>query len=92
MSRYDDAEHVVQLQAKSDYHSSLQPFLQRAKTITKRRVLIIVSDFMDLSDDDVALLEWLNKKHILISVPIPVPHIIGKDFDLFTSTQHKLTL
>ncbi len=92
MSWYDDAEKVTKLQSKRDYCSSLTSFLQRAKTITKRRVLIIVSDFLDLSEDDVALLERLDQKHILVSVPISVPQVVGKDFDLFTAKQSELRL
>ncbi len=85
MSWYDDAEQVTKLQSKRDYCSSLTSFLQRAKTITKRRVLIIVSDFLDLGEDDVALLERLDQKHIVVTYKINVPIVIGKNFDVSTS-------
>ncbi|MBP7848229.1 hypothetical protein KA013_03380 [Patescibacteria group bacterium] len=76
---------MTKLQSKRDYCSSLTSFLQRAKTITKRRVLIIVSDFLDLGEDDVALLERLDQKHIVVTYKINVPIVIGKNFDVSTS-------
>lgn len=85
MSWYDDAEKVVTLQSKHNYRSSLSLFLQRAKTITKRRVLIIVSDFLDLEDDDIALFEWLDERHVVVTYKINVPIVIGKNFDVSTS-------
>ncbi len=89
MERYNDIERDVMTTSKDSYSSSLSIFLQYEKTLTKRRVVIIVADFLALSTSDQAILQWLNQRWIVICVSISSCLLIWKWYSFLTSNEDK---
>lgn len=87
--RYDETQRLVEMATSKTYMSTLRKFLYLSKTKTKRRVIILVSDFLDLSPDDQKLLHWLDQKHIVVTVEVDVPVVAGKGFTFLTINSSK---
>jgi len=92
MGRYNDIEQLVASSRKNGYQSALSLFLQRAKTITKRRVIIIVADFLDLTEQDKNLLQRLEQRSIVICIRIPTCLIIWKWYSYYTTKKVLLNI
>lgn|GEM_PF-966876 len=57
--------------AKS-YRTALPQFLNIAKKNTKKRAIVIFSDFLDIAENDLHVLKHFDKEHALGLVQIPV--------------------
>ncbi len=62
------------------YRSYITQFLQQCRLVKKRRVIVIVSDFLELSDSDVAILRALDADHQLLLFRVPVSQWEGVNY------------
>jgi hypothetical protein len=62
------------------YNSHISQFLQHCRGVKKRRVIVVVSDFLDVSDSDVATLRTLDKDHQLLLFRVPVSELEGVNY------------
>lgn len=67
----DVLQHKVSTQTPV-YRSSISMFLDRVVQEKKRRVLMIVSDFLDLDCHDVKRLQLLSQDYQLLLMRIPI--------------------
>jgi len=68
----------------SIYHSSLSFFLQQELIHSKRRIIVIVSDFLRVTEEDQKCLAVLQQKHEVVLVRLPVDHPVEKENISFT--------
>jgi hypothetical protein len=54
------------------YRTALPQFLNLAKTNTRRRALVIFSDFLDVAENELHLLKYFDREHALGLIQIPV--------------------
>lgn len=71
------------LDISPNYISNLSSFLKYQKTISKRHIIVIVSDFMDISDDSIKNIKLLSEKNELILVRFSIPSFVGINYDNF---------
>lgn len=72
-------ETIVQ-QQKPSYTSALSLFLDRVVMQKKKRIIMIVSDFLDVSETDVQRLVFLSHDHTVVLVRVPVSGYEGKNY------------
>lgn len=72
-------EKIVQ-QQKPSYISVLSLFLDRMGSHTKKRVIMIISDFLDVSETDVQRLVFLSHDHTVVLVRVSVSEYEGKNY------------
>ncbi|NCO98316.1 hypothetical protein GW864_04070, partial [bacterium] len=70
--RIEELQWIVKRMSKS-YRTALSQFLNLAKTNTKRRAVVIFSDFLDVEENELHLLKHFDKEHALGLIQIPVP-------------------
>jgi hypothetical protein len=77
---------VAQLSALSKssaktYQTHISDFLSRVALNTKRRAIIIFSDFLGLADKQVKQLQQIKKEHTLLLFQLPVNEQLGQNYD-----------
>lgn len=77
-------------QTPNHYISTLPFFLQQTKKIRKRRAIIIFSDFLDIKDTDIKILNMLHKEHALYLFRIPINPYSGQNYCHTIVNQDKL--
>jgi len=81
VSRLDDWYGVQQklqslvVNQKPLYQSSLSLFLDTMVQTKKRRIILIVSDFLAMSDTDRNRLSWLGKDHQILCVRVGIDQL-----------------
>lgn len=73
--------------ALNHYESSLDVFLKSQKKIWKRRVVIIISDFLDIDEENTKIIKSLKLKNEVFLIKIKVDYNIWKNYDLFDINQ-----
>lgn len=88
---YESIDTLMHLIKKSPkiYRSHLSKFLEDAKKNTKRRAIVIFSDFLDVSENDMHTLHYFMKEHAISLVKIPVDSIEGQNYNGFVLDQSK---
>lgn len=71
------------------YQTALPQFFDLAKKNTKKRAMIIFSDFLDVSEDQRHLLKYFDKEHTLGLIQIPVSLSEGQNYSYFLLDQEK---
>ncbi len=88
MRRYATVEQHVAQEQNTRYKSCLSDFLTYAKTVTKRCVYVIISDFLSLSTQEREILQRLDGKNIVVSVRVPVDLNIWNEYNFLTTQNH----
>lgn len=76
-----DLEAEVASQKHKNYRSLLDEFLQLMTRNTKRRGIMIFSDFLSLTSANTTLLKALRKDHALYLFRLPVSDVIGTHYE-----------
>ncbi len=66
---------------KKRYQSRLKNFLQEAMQVKEKRVIVIFSDFLAMDEEDVKLLKYLKKQHILFLFKLPIDVNEGQNYN-----------
>lgn len=86
VNRLDDRYGVQQsigslvTRQKPMYESSLWSFLDQMVQIKKRRVILLISDFLAVSVNDRDRLRWLGKDHQVLCVRVGVSSLEGMNY------------
>lgn len=65
------------------YISNLWNFLKHQKSINKRHIIVIVSDFLDLNEENIKTIKLLSEKNEVMLVKFDVPNFVGLNYDNF---------
>lgn len=82
---------LVALQ-KPLYHSSLSLFLDQMVQTKKRRVILVVADFLSVSPTDSDRLRWLEKDHQVLCVRIGIDRLEGLNYIGIDSKSNTIAL
>jgi len=65
------------------YTSNIDKFLLNQKSISKRHVIVIFSDFLDLSETQVKTIKALNFKNEILLIKLNINKLQWINYDLF---------
>ncbi|MEI8092162.1 MAG: hypothetical protein WCG98_08455 [bacterium] len=68
-------------QRSTTYQTKLSDFLSRIATNTKRRAIVVFSDFLGLNTQQVKQFQQLKKEHVLVLFQLPVHKEMGQNYD-----------
>lgn len=73
------------------YQSLLPDFLDYARKNSKKRAIIVFSDFLDISDEDTKVLSFLDSIHGLNLFKLPVDDLRWQNYNKFFSKEQSYT-
>ncbi len=65
------------------YISNIEHFLRNQKSISKRHVIIIFSDFLNLDDYQIKTIKALNFKNEILLIKLNINKVQGINYDIF---------
>jgi len=71
------------------YRTALPQFLNLSKRNTKKRAIVIFSDFLDVADNELHVIKHFDKEHALGLIQIPVSLKEGQNYSYFLLDQSK---
>lgn len=69
---------------KKTYVSYLERFIQLQKRVSKRHVIIIFSDFLWMSSDQIKVLKAFSQKNEIFLLRLNIPNLVWINFDKFS--------
>ena len=58
--------------------------MDSALRLPRKRVLLLFSDFLNMSEGEEKKLSELDRKHVVGKITLDVPRVVGRNFDCFT--------